>query len=394
MDNARKFRITHYPSKLGQLATRYVDSPAELVNAEAFRSFRFHPGGRIKAIPAVWLGNGDRKAYNKLCAALSPLRLGMYPNATLFAKGVLGSSEQRVVHPHEYGADEVGWVLHRQNLSTEAFTLDQQQRFLTLNPNLDCRQISEPALVLAQCGQNSYGHWLLDVLPKLVYWWSLPFNCRLVLTEPLRRWQRAFLRMLGIRPEHWLTYDPGTEYLQLNRAILASPMRNKGAVHPLANTIYERLISQSRTNSSEPDQTSPGSKLYVSRRLVNTKRSKLVNEGAVIALLIEQGFQVVEPESMTVPEQIRLFRNANLVIGEAGSALHNTVFSPRGTRVLCLLSEAWPRFGQAAVGHLRNQPTGFLFGSHNSEYDKLGNGRPFSVDLSDLKSALESLEAL
>ena len=81
-----------------------------------------------------------------------------------------------------------------------------------------------------------------------------------------------------------------------------------------------------------------------------------------------------------------------MVVGEQGSGLHNTAFSPRGTRVICLHSENAQYFAQAGLGHIRSQPTGFIFGRYRQDLDVRGSNRVFEIDSRVLSGVLDALD--
>ena len=83
----------------------------------------------------------------------------------------------------------------------------------------------------------------------------------------------------------------------------------------------------------------PGRRLYLRR----TSRFRAMHNAAEVeALLRESGFQVIEPETLSFVEQIRLFSEAESVVAQAGAALGNIIFAPQGCRVVIL--SAWSPF--------------------------------------------------
>jgi capsular polysaccharide biosynthesis protein len=96
-------------------------------------------------------------------------------------------------------------------------------------------------------------------------------------------------------------------------------------------------------------------KLYVSRTKW-TKQRKLVNEVEIETALHEMGFQVIYPETMDVPEQVRAFRNARVIVGPSGSGLYNCVYCrDKGERAI-LASAAFVTLNDALI-NTRTQST-------------------------------------
>ena len=50
-------------------------------------------------------------------------------------------------------------------------------------------------------------------------------------------------------------------------------------------------------------------------------------------MAVARGFELVQPEELSFPEQVELFRSASCVLGEHGSGVHAAVFADPGTIV-------------------------------------------------------------
>jgi capsular polysaccharide biosynthesis protein len=72
--------------------------------------------------------------------------------------------------------------------------------------------------------------------------------------------------------------------------------------------------------------------LFVSRR--DAKVRRVINESEVEAKLLALGFSSVVPGEMSVPDQIRRFSRARVVVGAHGAAFGNLVFCAPGTHVI------------------------------------------------------------
>jgi len=73
-------------------------------------------------------------------------------------------------------------------------------------------------------------------------------------------------------------------------------------------------------------------KLYLSRK--NAKRRHLVNEEELLPLLRQHGYERVVAEALSIPEQVRLFRETTHLIAPHGAGLVNGLFLPRSARIL------------------------------------------------------------
>lgn len=358
----------------------------ELVHGDASGYLELEPGCTQSVTPVAWEGNGDRARLRRYTGTVAPLRILALGQARLYAAGVLADEAGNVFCPEEFAADEVLAMDHPVNLLTGAYHYDPASATATANEALAVRRVDQPCLVLSQCGWDIYGHWLLDILPKLPLLRRLPGDVPVLLPTGLAPWQLEHLELLGVGADRVITYDPGAEVVQLRRALCVSHPRQYYALNACANAAYEQILA------ALPAPPARGRRLYVSRRRLTSGKQDLVNSAAIEEMLLQLGFEVVEPETMSARQQVQCFAAATLVVGEQGSGLHNTAFSPRGTRVLCLHSERAQFFAQAGLGHIRAQPTGFIFGRHRADLDTYGTDRVFEVDPVVLRRVLEQTD--
>jgi len=78
-------------------------------------------------------------------------------------------------------------------------------------------------------------------------------------------------------------------------------------------------------------------RLYVSRK--KTRQRKIQNEAGFEGFLAGMGFRTVITEELSVPEQIRLFRDAEVVVSAHGAGLTNLIYCKTGAAILELMPE-------------------------------------------------------
>ena len=103
---------------------------------------------------------------------------------------------------------------------------------------------------------------------------------------------------------------------------------NKLGVLPLHESKFPKKFYVSRRTYIHNDTSNLGTN-YTTRR-------KCMNEDALVELLTSYKIPEVFCEQYSMEEKIRLFSNAELVIGFIGGGLTNLLFSPSTTRVLCI----------------------------------------------------------
>lgn len=177
----------------------------------------------------------------------------------------------------------------------------------------------------------NYGHMLVEVLPKLLHIEALGIR-EFVLVFP---WSGlAYLPVLqyaadvlGLRFEHVVCYN--NQVLQLDEIFWVGPVahHDRRKSRTLRDLAQRLVVATTR---------SPLRRLYVTRPC--TANRPIPNHAVLEDLARARGYHVVEPSTLSFPEQVSLFHGADHVLGPMGAALTNTVFMRPGTRVSMLTS--------------------------------------------------------
>jgi capsular polysaccharide biosynthesis protein len=81
-------------------------------------------------------------------------------------------------------------------------------------------------------------------------------------------------------------------------------------------------------------------KIYIPRG-DDVKMRKVVNASAVEAAMQKLGFKVIDAGRLPMADQVRTFKNADVVVAAHGAALTNIVYCDPGTRVLEIIPEGY-----------------------------------------------------
>ncbi len=211
------------------------------------------------------------------------------------------------------------------------------------------------AVLSARATGHNYYHFLMDSLPRLAmldaaFPGGRP-DCWVVDTHT--RYQRELLGLLGLDTERLIA--PGAGFsLQARRLLVPSLPNVSTIVSPETTTWLREALPARRTTG--------GRCLYVTRGSVpNTRR--VVQEEAIVALLRRRGFEVIDPGSLTVQEQIDHFAAAEVVVAPHGAALSNLTFAPEGVRVLELFAPGYINGGYwSIVGNIADSRYRYLIG--------------------------------
>jgi capsular polysaccharide biosynthesis protein len=246
------------------------------------------------------------------------------------------------------------------------------------------RTIAGQVVLLPGAAYRIYGHWLADFLPRLHILTICGHDIKTLkylLPAAMPPYAAAWFALLGIPPENILHYDITTESCAIESALIPTNLRG----HSCANPIF----AEAARALAEPVPVSTAlatPKIYLSRRKWARPTRRLTNVEAIERIFQNHGFDIIHPETLTIPAQITLFRGAKIIAGEYGSALHNAMFAPPGATVLALrgtLPHPW--FLQSGLCAAMAQNCGYIFGKAEMF---LGN-QVFWVDPDDVHTALE-----
>ena len=199
---------------------------------------------------------------------------------------------------------------------------------LSLSRPLRPLQVDEPAFLLSQGGDEIYGHWLLDLIPKTGWRHRhrAAWTAWIVSTRAPKQ-AIGLLERQGIARQSLVFYDPLQEYVQCRDLWFSTLPRHGTALHlPAIQGVFP--VFQCHTTVRQ--------KYFLSRAQWPNPYKRCHNRPAVEALFRDAGYQIIHPQQLTEKEQITLYATASHLAGEYGSALHNSVFCPVGTEIICL----------------------------------------------------------
>ena len=224
----------------------------------------------------------------------------------------------------------------------------------------ELRQIEQPVLEILGPGSPVYGHWLVDFLPRAAIARETLGEAfhRFVIPLPddLPDWTIELLRRFtGFRPENALRYNPAAEVLGCRRLCIPTFGHAAGGYffHSFVRDFYARFLPRRPTSRTRRICLSRRNFEHQTRGVLKGFAQRLHLEAAAV----ERGFQIVCPEELSLDQQIELFSGAGIVLGEYGSALHNTLFSPIHT---IIGSVRYPNSVQTRIAGLMGQDVLYL----------------------------------
>lgn len=290
-------------------------SDTEVV-AEFFGEFEPMRGGR-------YYGSSDFELRYPRVERSPTLRLRRFHNVILLPHHVILSQTDGRLLPVSFALQRhESWLYpgHLNAISPQDYLFEDLTQPTTV--------VEEPVF-LAEAGYGSYGHMLLEAVPKLAMVGAAPAGIRVVTST--HAYQPVFAALGADR-------DRVTEFrgpLFCSTAYIPDPPVDlTGNFHISARAAYVRL-GRLATKS----KISPKRRIFFSRSRIAAR--KMVNEAEIEGIFAARGFDVIHPELLPVPDQIRLAKDAEMIAGPGGSAMHNLVFSPPETKAMIICSSHW-----------------------------------------------------
>jgi capsular polysaccharide biosynthesis protein len=235
----------------------------------------------------------------------------------------------------------------------------------------------------------NWGLWLLQGIPSAMDFLDHHTADRFFAFVE-RDWQRRLLNTLGI-PDEALVHQQLCHTYRCESLVL-----NQYTHLDLVPSLREREIFQRIAHELAAVRSpQPRRRIFVSRRSTtqqsNGRYRALQNEGALLGALAARNYHIVEPELLPFPEQIRLFAEAELVVGLGGAGLFNVVFCAPGTRVVSIESSTSFVHSHAQMFGGLGLPFGIIFGRQDLT-DQTPVQKRWSLDVAGVIKALQRFE--
>ena len=178
-------------------------------------------------------------------------------------------------------------------------------------------------LVAGNAGWRNYSHWLFQCLSPLLLASQVGLGEAHALVPPLGAVQRELLAFAGWNSDRYTELPAGTGALP-ERGVYSNLTGGDFPFlpHPAIIEPYEALAAR------VPRSVFAGQHVFLSR--ADARKRIMVNEAELATRLEQEGYAIVSPGALSGLEQIALFRDAALVVGQHGAAFTNLLFAPRG----------------------------------------------------------------
>lgn len=177
---------------------------------------------------------------------------------------------------------------------------------------------------------HNHSHWLTAHLPKLLLLKQRGMLGGVLMPQRRTPVMDASMRMLGIDPDAFRTFDPGRP-VQVDDLTLVGTDR--------FDPSHMRAV---RTAFADPARhtAAVAGKVFISRE--KSRGRRITNEAALWAMLAPRGFEKVFMEDLDFPEQVRLMQQTRVLLAPHGAGLTNMLFSPEAGHIVELADAGFP----------------------------------------------------
>lgn len=255
-----------------------------------------------------------------------------------------------------------------------------ERAFAHLKSLKDIREIETSCLLMRKRGDHNYGHWLIELLPKLaiarmschVHGLAIPN-----INGPIRSIIKDSLALAdqkGGTARFEIAADEAVFFKEL--VIVSGATQHGSYMSPLMIAEINRISKNIAGRKTK--------RIFVSRR--GAPRN-LANQDAVERALRGIRFDIVHPGGLSFFEQISTFKDASTVVGVMGAGMTNIAFAQTGARILNLSPATMPdTFFYLISTHKKHdyrEVRGRNVSSSNS-WDE-----PFTIDVDELLKEIE-----
>lgn len=181
--------------------------------------------------------------------------------------------------------------------------------------------------VLNRAGSHNYYHWCTEILPRL---WMLIESGEQVdwyVLDCYATWQRESLAAMDI-PLEKIIQPHATLHIEADELIVPS-IESRQVIRQMATGLAGRL------GVDVANRNKRGRYIFIER--ANSRKAKNSNE--FFACRRRYGFEDYQLEKMSLSDQIKLFSEAEIILGAHGAGLTNILYCHPGTQIIELLSQ-------------------------------------------------------
>ena len=196
---------------------------------------------------------------------------------------------------------------------------------------------------------------------------------------------RDIWRLLDLAPSMSLQWLGDDETLQVENLILPLSVCGDHLPHPCVMEFFRRISS-----NVAPHPGKFGRRIFLTRG-IKAKRP-LLTENELMVALTPLGFQSVNPEVLSMEDQVRLFRGAEASVAPHGAALANLGFARPGALIVEVMMDAYVNWGFRHLAALAELEYDCVLGRARTPWPEIGESidrLPWQVSVQHVRAAVE-----
>ncbi|MGE0785408.1 MAG: glycosyltransferase 61 family protein [Sandaracinaceae bacterium] len=245
------------------------------------------------------------------------------------------------------------------------------------------------AVLVAGRASSNYFHFVLELLPRIFFADTLTGDDSLPLLVnrgmPKQHYEALDLVAPG-RPRILLDGESRVRVGSLVLPTLGGFIPDDTRI-PLSRMMIAPLSVRALRTALLRERRRPSRRIAIARK---SQRRRCVNESIVMEALERRGFAIIDPESMTLAEQIEAFADASVVVMTCGAAQTNAVWMSPGARLVVLWGESVRPSYFSELGRAAGVETVFVRGRPIPGSHVEPTHRDFEVTVEHVVDAVEA----
>lgn len=188
--------------------------------------------------------------------------------------------------------------------------------------------IKKKSFFIIESYSDNYFHWLNDILPKIYYLEKKGAKESILLPESLLEYEfiKDTLKCFDLK----FRIIGKNEIVFSKTLYCVEPVAGWGTQNKeLLNEAIQKVKNKYNTRTNQTDKEA---KIYITRR--NTLNRRTLPTNALETFLEKKGYKIIEAESLSFIDQVKLFSNCSGLIGVHGAGLTNMIFMEKGSKVM------------------------------------------------------------
>jgi hypothetical protein len=189
------------------------------------------------------------------------------------------------------------------------------------------------ASLLTMWGAKNMGHFFFDAMLRVTVLENRD-ELKFLVPRTMQSWHRGLCEIAGIKPEQLVPVEDGLTEVE---ELVACHIATEGSM-PRAELLRKfREIALANVVPVPP--TRRNRRIFIDRSAA--KRRKTANQKELEPVLAERGFEIIQWEALSMPEQVRLAAETEIMAGPHGTSLLNSVYSQPGIKLLEIINPQW-----------------------------------------------------